>query len=105
MTNSASTPSGWPDNMIRFRAESTFFTGVQTRDGNVIPVFGDGSTSRGYTYSDDVLQVVLQARAFIRSAAEPVFELSVGARVRTVTLSEMIQVLGGEMGEIVSVEH
>jgi UDP-glucuronate 4-epimerase len=68
------------------------------REGRSIPVFGDGSTSRDYTYVDDILQGILQACAFVREAPDPVYEIVNLGESRTVTLSEMIQILGEEMG-------
>jgi UDP-glucuronate 4-epimerase len=75
------------------------------RDGRPIPVFGDGSTSRDYTYIDDIVDGILQARAFVRGSSDPVFEIVNLGESRTVTLSEMIEVVGDEMGESPKVER
>ena len=37
------------------------------RDGAAIPMFGDGTTERDYTYIDDILQGVTGALDFVRS--------------------------------------
>jgi UDP-glucuronate 4-epimerase len=68
------------------------------RDGMPIPVFGDGSTSRDYTFIDDIVQGILKARSFVRDASDPVFEIVNLGESTTVTLSEMIQVLSEGMG-------
>jgi UDP-glucuronate 4-epimerase len=67
------------------------------RDGGTIPMFGDGTTSRDYTYVDDTVSGVLGALAWVdrNDAAYRVFNLG---NHRTVTLSEMIRVIGEEMG-------
>jgi UDP-glucuronate 4-epimerase len=75
------------------------------RDGRPIPVFGDGSSSRDYTYVDDIVDGILQARAFVRGSSDPVFEIVNLGESRTVTLSEMINVVGDEMGESPEIER
>ena len=65
--------------------------------GEEIPMFGDGSTQRDYTFIDDILDGVEGALAFARRE-EARFEIFNLGESRTVSLSEMIQVLGEEMG-------
>jgi len=67
------------------------------RDGEPIPMYGDGSTERDYTYVTDILQGVRGALGLVGSGA-PVFEIVNLGESRTVSLSEMIRVLGEEMG-------
>jgi UDP-glucuronate 4-epimerase len=67
------------------------------RDGHSIPMFGDGSTERDYTYVDDILQGVLASIALLRRS-DPLFEIVNLGESRTVSLREMIHVLGEEMG-------
>ncbi len=67
------------------------------RDGQAIPVFGDGSSERDYTYITDILQGVQGALQFV-SGEEPVFEIVNLGESRTITLSELVQVLSEEMG-------
>lgn len=67
------------------------------RDGGPIPMFGDGTTSRDYTYVDDTVSGVLGALEWVsRDTGEyRVFNLG---NHRTVTLSDMIRIIGEEMG-------
>jgi len=75
------------------------------RTGRSIPVFGDGTSARDYTYVDDILQGLIKARAFARDAVDPVFEIINLGESRTVALSEMIQVLGEEMNVAPTIER
>jgi UDP-glucuronate 4-epimerase len=55
-------------------------------DGKSIPVYGDGSTRRDYTYIDDIIQGVRAAMAY---SASPYEVINLGNN-QTVTLTEMI---------------
>src|SRR5262249_3208997 len=55
-------------------------------DGKPIPVYGDGSTRRDYTYIDDIIQGV---RAAMTYAGSPYDVINLGNN-ETVTLTEMI---------------
>jgi len=65
--------------------------------GDEVPMFGDGSTERDYTYIDDVLQGVEGAILWV-AENEGISEVVNLGESRTVGLREMIQVLGEEMG-------
>jgi UDP-glucuronate 4-epimerase len=67
------------------------------REGGRIPMFGDGSTSRDYTYVDDTVAGVLGSLEWVRTheGAYGIFNLG---NHRTVTLSDMIRIVGEEMG-------
>lgn len=67
------------------------------RDGGSIPMFGDGTTSRDYTYVDDTVSGVLGALDWVgrEDGSYRVFNLG---NHRTVTLSDMIRIIGEEMG-------
>ncbi len=67
------------------------------RDGGEIPMFGDGSTSRDYTYVDDTVSGVLGALEWVGRDGRDYDVFNLGNH-RTVALSEMIRVLGEEMG-------
>ncbi len=67
------------------------------RDGAPIPMFGDGSTERDYTYIDDILEGVRGAMDFV-AAQEPVFEIINLGESRTVSLQEMIGTLAEQLG-------
>jgi UDP-glucuronate 4-epimerase len=58
-------------------------------DGKAIPVFGDGSTRRDYTYIDDIISGVIAATNYTGSNYE-VFNLG---ESRTVELRELISIL------------
>jgi len=68
------------------------------RDGQPLPVFGDGTTARDYTYIDDILQGIEGAQRLLESSPEPRFEIINLGESRTVTLSAMIEILSEEMG-------
>jgi UDP-glucuronate 4-epimerase len=64
------------------------------RDGRPIPVFGDGSTRRDYTYIDDIVSGIRAAIDYDRSPYEVV---NLGNN-QTVSLNEMIEGLEDAMG-------
>ena len=68
--------------------------------GLPLPVYGDGSTRRDYTYIDDVVTGILSAIDYTSSAYE-VFNLG---NDRTVQLSEMIHALEEALGIAARVE-
>lgn len=65
--------------------------------GEPIPMFGDGSTSRDYTYVTDILDGVTRALDWTREQDGGYEVVNLGES-RTVTLSDMIRILGEEMG-------
>ena len=66
-------------------------------DGGVIPMFGDGSSSRDYTYIDDVLTGVLGALGWAKRHAGE-YEIFNLGNCRSVSLSEMIRTISEEVG-------
>ncbi len=64
-------------------------------DGKPIPVFGDGSTRRDYTYVDDIIQGVRAAIDYDKSRFE-VFNLG---ESQTVELRELIELLEKNLGK------
>jgi UDP-glucuronate 4-epimerase len=65
--------------------------------GEPVPVFGDGSTRRDYTYVDDIVQGVEGAIAY--AAAHPgAFELFNLGESDTVPLARLVELLGAAMG-------
>ncbi len=64
-------------------------------EGKPIPVFGDGSTRRDYTYVDDIIQGVMAAVAYERSPYE-IFNLG---ESQTTDLSTLIAYLEGCLGK------
>jgi UDP-glucuronate 4-epimerase len=69
--------------------------------GLPVPVFGDGSTQRDYTYVDDVLQGVLAALDYDRSAYE-VFNLG---ESRTVPLGRLVELIEDALGKKARIER
>jgi UDP-glucuronate 4-epimerase len=69
--------------------------------GRPIPVFGDGSTRRDYTYVDDILQGVLGALTYDASRFE-VFNL---AESQVVSLSRLIGLIEQALGKRARVER
>jgi len=65
--------------------------------GEELPMFGDGTSQRDYTYIDDILQGVEGALAWV-GENEGVHDIVNLGESRTIGLREMIQVLGEEMG-------
>ena len=64
-------------------------------EGKPIPVFGDGSTRRDYTYIDDIVEGVIGALHYDSSNYE-LFNLG---NDQTVTLSQMIEVIESLIGK------
>jgi UDP-glucuronate 4-epimerase len=69
--------------------------------GKPIPVFGDGSTSRDYTYVDDIIRGV---RAAMTYTGTPYEVINLG-NTQTVTLAEMIAGLERVLGITAAIER
>ncbi len=67
------------------------------RDGREIPMFGDGSSSRDYTYISDTVDGVLKGFEWAREN-EGAYEVVNLGESETITLSEMIRVIGETLG-------
>ena len=65
--------------------------------GQPIPLFGDGTTARDYTYIDDIVDGVVGAIEYT-AGAEPVFEIANLGGSRTTTLRELVALLGRVLG-------
>ena len=65
------------------------------KEGNAIPVFGDGSTRRDYTYIDDIVEGIFGALSYSKSMFE-IFNLG---NDQTVTLAEMIKTIESKMSK------
>lgn len=66
--------------------------------GRAIPVYGDGSTERDYTYVDDVVDGIERALDHLAKTSGVYDVLNIGES-RTVALTDMIAVLAEELGE------
>jgi UDP-glucuronate 4-epimerase len=64
-------------------------------EGKPIPVYGDGTTRRDYTYVDDIIQGVRAAIDYTASSYEVI---NLGES-RTVELRELITLLESELGQ------
>jgi len=69
--------------------------------GQTVPVFGDGSTQRDYTYVDDIVQGVLAALEYEQSRFE-IFNLG---ESRTVRLSRLIELIEQALGKKALIER
>lgn len=65
--------------------------------GEPIPMYGDGTTERDYTYIDDILDGVEGALGHLERN-RGVYEVVNLGESRTIALREMIRVIGEEMG-------
>ncbi len=66
-------------------------------EGGELPVYGDGTTERDYTYVDDIVQGVEGAIRY--ALAHPgAFEIFNLGESRTVSLAELLDLLGGALG-------
>lgn len=71
------------------------------RDGEPIPVFGDGRTRRDYTYVDDVVEGIRRA---IEYTGSPFEVINLGNH-RTIALEEMIGALEATLGARARIER
>ena len=72
--------------------------------GEAVPMFGDGSTERDYTYVDDTLQGVLGAMRFLDQHPDT-FEIVNLGESRTVPLTEMIDTVARALGVTPEIER
>ena len=66
-------------------------------DGNPIPVFGDGSAERDFTYIEDILQGIGGAIGYAHQGATPFEVINLGES-RTVTVNGLISLLEDALG-------
>jgi UDP-glucuronate 4-epimerase len=66
-----------------------------------IPVYGDGTSERDYTYIDDIIQGVIAALAY---DATP-FEIINLGEAQTITLTRLIALLEDALGQRATIEH
>ncbi len=73
-----------------------------------IPVFGDGSTMRDYTYIDDIIDGIIKAVSFIDSTDSKrdfVYEIFNFGAANPITLNEMIKTIEKELNKRAIVEY
>lgn len=73
------------------------FTRLMLEDKE-IPMFGDGSTSRDYTYIDDIVDGVIKSISYVEDSSN-VYEILNLGNSSPVTLKEMIQTIGEALGK------
>jgi UDP-glucuronate 4-epimerase len=69
--------------------------------GRPIPIFGDGSAERDFTYIDDILQGIMAAINYDQTP----FEIINLGESQTITVSRMIELLEGALGERAILEY
>src|SRR6185503_3696790 len=67
-------------------------------EGKPIPVFGDGTTRRDYTYVDDIISGVRAAIAYVGDEQKTSYEVINLGESRTVELRELIALIEKELG-------
>ncbi len=70
-------------------------------EGKTIPVFGDGSTRRDYTYIDDIIQGVLASIAYDKTPYE-IFNLG---ESETTQLSRLIELIENAVGKKANIDR
>jgi UDP-glucuronate 4-epimerase len=73
--------------------------------GDPVPMFGDGTTSRDYTFVDDIVGGCLAAEAYLASAAEGFFRIWNLGGSHPVALLEMIEAIGRVLGRTPRIER
>jgi UDP-glucuronate 4-epimerase len=73
-------------------------------EGQSIPMFGDGSTSRDYTYIDDIVDGVVKSLGWAETNPGSHEIVNLGES-QTIRLSEMINMLGEEMGIVPDIQR
>jgi len=70
------------------------------KDGSPIPMYGDGSTGRDYTYVSDTVEGVIRSMRQLgrRAAGDPAFEILNLGRGTVVELRELIDALADALG-------
>lgn len=70
------------------------------REGGAIPVFGDGTTGRDYTYVDDAVEAIILSLGHTerRGGDGPVFEILNVGRGEPTALGDLVSLLASSMG-------
>ncbi len=80
------------------------FMGLIAR-GESVPMFGDGTTSRDYTFIDDIIEGVLASEQFLKGADAGTCRIFNLGGSHPVTLSEMIEQIGAVVGKTPRIER
>ena len=73
-------------------------------EGKAIPVFGDGTTRRDYTFIDDIIAGVRVALDYVGDSEKSDYEVINLGESRTVELRELISLLEKELGETAEID-
>lgn len=68
-------------------------------NGRPIPFYGDGSTTRDYTYVDDTIDGVIGAIAWVKDQPSGTYDVFNLGESRTVSLSELVSLLEEALGK------
>lgn len=74
-------------------------------DGHPIPVYGDGTTRRDYTYIDDILDGITGALGWVHDQEYGTYEVFNLGESRTVALSELIEILEQASGKTAIIDR
>ena len=72
-------------------------------DGKPIPMFGDGSTSRDYTYVDDIVDGIIKSMNYVEN--NNVYEIINLGNSSPISLKEMINTIGEVLGVEPNIEQ
>jgi UDP-glucuronate 4-epimerase len=70
----------------------------------VLPFYGDGSTSRDYTYIDDIIDGVKKAIKYVE-ANENVYEIINLGESETITLARMVSTIEEGLGKTANIKR
>lgn len=73
--------------------------------GHPIPVYGDGTTRRDYTYIDDILDGIIGALGWVHAQPPGSYDVFNLGESRTVTLSELIAILENATGAKAAIDR
>lgn len=73
-------------------------------EGKEIPMFGDGSTSRDYTYIDDIVDGIMKASFYVEKN-DNVYEIINIGNSNPVSLKEMIEILGKALNVVPKIKQ
>lgn len=74
-------------------------------NGHPIPVYGDGTTRRDYTYIDDILDGIIGALGWVHDQDPGTYEVFNLGESRTVALSELIGILENATGKTAKIDR